>query len=189
MITTILGTKFTKQTENSTKRCSSNAQKVGNSSIHENNMKHGILMEKGFVPLSTPDIAKEEILKGIGFNPRGDESNVYAIEDTDTCLVATAEITLGGYHADEILAKEKLPIKYAGISHCFRKEAGAAGQFSKGLYRVHQFTKLEMFVYCTPEESDTLHEKRGFYRRAAGCGNECVTPWGQAGGALFCIPL
>ena len=116
-----------------------------------------ILMELGFVPLSTPDIAKEEILKGIGFNPRGDESNVYTIEDTDTCLVATAEITLGGYHADEILEKEKLPIKYAGISHCFRKEAGAAGQFSKGLYRVHQFNKLEMFVFCLPEDGDKYH--------------------------------
>lgn len=116
-----------------------------------------ILMELGFVPLSTPDIAKEEILKGIGFNPRGDESNVYTIENTDTCLVATAEITLGGYHADEILEKEKLPIKYAGISHCFRKEAGAAGQFSKGLYRVHQFNKLEMFVFCLPEDGDKYH--------------------------------
>lgn len=116
-----------------------------------------ILMEKGFVPLSTPDIAKEEILKGIGFNPRGDESNVYAIEGTDTCLVATAEITLGGYHSDEILPKEKLPIKYAGISHCFRKEAGAAGQFSKGLYRVHQFNKLEMFIFCLPEDGEKYH--------------------------------
>ena len=117
-----------------------------------------ILMEMGFIPLSTPDIAKEEILKGIGFNPRGDESNVYAIEDTDTCLVATAEITLGGYHADEILTKEKLPIKYAGISHCFRKEAGAAGQFSKGLYRVHQFNKLEMFIFCLPEDGEKYHQ-------------------------------
>ena len=115
------------------------------------------LMEFGFMPLSTPDIAKEEILKGIGFNPRGAESNVYTIEGTDTCLVATAEITLGGYHAGEILQKEKLPIKYAGISHCFRKEAGAAGQFSKGLYRVHQFNKLEMFIFCLPEDGDKWH--------------------------------
>ena len=116
-----------------------------------------ILMEMGFVPLSTPDIAKEEILRGTGFNPRGDESNVYTLEGTDTCLVATAEITLGGYHSDEILAKEKLPIKYAGISHCFRREAGAAGQFSKGLYRVHQFNKLEMFVFCLPEDAEKQH--------------------------------
>ena len=116
-----------------------------------------LLMELGFVPLSTPDIAKEEILRGTGFNPRGDESNVYALEGTDTCLVATAEITLGGYHSNEILAKEKLPIKYAGISHCFRREAGAAGQFSKGLYRVHQFNKLEMFVFCLPEDAEAHH--------------------------------
>ena len=116
-----------------------------------------LLMELGFVPLSTPDIAKEEILRGTGFNPRGDESNVYSLEGTDTCLVATAEITLGGYHANEILSKEKLPIKYAGISHCFRREAGAAGQFSKGLYRVHQFNKLEMFVFCLAEDAEAQH--------------------------------
>ena len=118
-----------------------------------------VLRKHGFTPFITPDVAKEDILRGIGFNPRGSESNVYTIEEEGTCLVATAEITLGGYHAGEILDKTKLPLMYCGLSHCFRREAGAAGQFSKGLYRVHQFTKLEMFVYCTPEESDALHEK------------------------------
>lgn len=118
-----------------------------------------ILVKKGFMPFITPDIAKMEILEGIGFNPRGPESNVYALEDEDTCLVGTAEITLGGYYSDRILAKEELPLKMAGLSHCFRREAGAAGQFSKGLYRVHQFTKLEMFVYCLPEDSDKIHEE------------------------------
>ena len=118
-----------------------------------------VLRKHGFTPFITPDVAKEEILQGIGFNPRGKESNVYNIEEEGTCLVATAEITLGGYHKDEILPKEKLPLFYCGLSHCFRREAGAAGQFSKGLYRVHQFNKLEMFVYCLPEESDALHEK------------------------------
>ena len=118
-----------------------------------------ILRKHGFKPFITPDVAKEEILYGIGFNPRGEESNVYSLEGEGTCLVATAEITLGGYHSDEIIKKESLPLKYCGISHCFRREAGAAGQFSKGLYRVHQFSKLEMFVYCTPEESDALHEE------------------------------
>jgi len=117
------------------------------------------LRKHGFTPFITPDVAKEEILYGIGFNPRGSESNIYTIEEEGTCLVATAEITLGGYHKDEIVAKEKLPLKYCGISHCFRREAGAAGQFSKGLYRVHQFTKLEMFVYCLPEDSDKIHEE------------------------------
>ena len=118
-----------------------------------------ILRKHGFTTFITPDVAKEEILKGIGFNPRGNESNVYAIEEEGTCLVATAEITLGGYHSGEILDKSKLPLMYCGLSHCFRREAGAAGQFSKGLYRVHQFDKVEMFVYSTPEQSDELHEK------------------------------
>lgn len=118
-----------------------------------------ILRKHGFTTFITPDVAKEEILKGIGFNPRGNESNVYAIEEEGTCLVATAEITLGGYHSGEILDKAKLPLMYCGLSHCFRREAGAAGQFSKGLYRVHQFDKVEMFVYSTPEQSDELHEK------------------------------
>lgn len=118
-----------------------------------------ILRKHGFEIFITPDIAREEILKGIGFNPRGNESNVYSIEGEGTCLVATAEITLGGYHSGEILDKAKLPLMYGGLSHCFRREAGAAGQFSKGLYRVHQFDKVEMFVYSTPEQSDELHHK------------------------------
>jgi len=118
-----------------------------------------ILRKHGFTPFITPDIAKQEVLQGIGFNPRGNESNVYCIEDEGTCLVATAEITLGGYHSGEILDKATLPLFYCGLSHCFRREAGAAGHFSKGLYRVHQFDKVEMFVYCLPEQSDELHEK------------------------------
>ncbi|MDR2477957.1 MAG: serine--tRNA ligase [Treponema sp.] len=118
-----------------------------------------ILQQKGFTPFITPDVAREEILEGIGFNPRGAESNVYTLEGEDACLVGTAEITLGGYYSNTILAKEKLPLRMAGLSHCFRREAGAAGQFSKGLYRVHQFTKVEMFVYCLPEESDRFHEE------------------------------
>ncbi|MFA6936632.1 MAG: serine--tRNA ligase [Treponema sp.] len=118
-----------------------------------------ILRKHGFTPFITPDVAKQEILQGIGFNPRGNESNVYCVEDEGTCLVATAEITLGGYHSGEILDKSKLPLFYCGLSHCFRREAGAAGHFSKGLYRVHQFDKIEMFVYCLPEQSNELHEK------------------------------
>ncbi|HOE88564.1 MAG TPA: serine--tRNA ligase [Sphaerochaeta sp.] len=118
-----------------------------------------ILIKHGFAPYITPDIAKEEILEGIGFNPRGPESNIYTLEGTGTALVGTAEITLGGYHAEEILDINRLPIKMAGLSHCFRREAGSAGQFSKGLYRVHQFSKVEMFIYCLPEESDAIHEQ------------------------------
>ena len=117
------------------------------------------LRKHNFQMFITPDVAKEEVLKGIGFNPRGNESNVYSIEEEGTCLVATAEITLGGYHQDEILDKSSLPRFYGGLSHCFRREAGAAGQFSKGLYRVHQFDKVEMFAYATPEQSDEIHEK------------------------------
>ena len=118
-----------------------------------------IVLKHGFTPFITPDIAKEEILNGIGFNPRGAESNIYTIEGTGTCLVGTAEITLGGYYSGEIIPKEKLPIKMTGLSHCFRREAGGAGQYSKGLYRVHQFSKLEMFIYCLPEESDAYHKE------------------------------
>ncbi|MFP3959913.1 MAG: serine--tRNA ligase [Spirochaetaceae bacterium] len=118
-----------------------------------------VLVRHGFTPTITPDIAREEIASGIGFNPRGPESNIYTLEGEGTCLVGTAEITLGGYHADSILEAEDLPIRLAGFSHCFRREAGAAGQFSKGLYRVHQFSKVEMFVYCRPEESEKMHEQ------------------------------
>lgn len=117
------------------------------------------LRSKGFTLFATPDIAKTEILEGIGFNPRGAESNVYTIEGEDTCLIGTAEITLGGYHSGSVLEKSALPLKLAGVSHCFRREAGAAGQFSKGLYRVHQFTKVEMFAYTLPEESGKMHEE------------------------------
>jgi seryl-tRNA synthetase len=118
-----------------------------------------ILQKKGFTPFITPDIAKEEILLGIGFNPRGTESNIYSLEGGEGCLVGTAEITLGGYYSGAIIPADRLPIRMAGLSHCFRREAGAAGQFSKGLYRVHQFTKLEMFAYCLPEQSEALHEE------------------------------
>ena len=118
-----------------------------------------IVLKHGFTPFITPDIAKEEILNGIGFNPRGEESNIYTIEGTGTCLVGTAEITLGGYYSNMILEKKDLPIKMTGLSHCFRREAGGAGQYSKGLYRVHQFSKLEMFIYCLPEESEKYHEE------------------------------
>ena len=89
--------------------------------------------------------------------PAGPETQVYSIEDTDLSLVGTAEITLGGMHADELLDEADLPIKYVGLSHCFRTEAGAAGRASRGLYRVHQFTKVEMFAFTTPEASGAIH--------------------------------
>ena len=123
------------------------------------NYAMNIVTKHGFTPFITPDVAKEEILEGIGFNPRGAESNIYTVEGTGTALVGTAEITLGGYYSNETLDKSALPIKMTGLSHCFRREAGAAGQFSKGLYRVHQFSKLEMFIICLPEDSDVFHDE------------------------------
>ncbi len=117
------------------------------------------LMRRGFIPITTPDVAQTSILHGIGFNPRGPETQIYSIENTDLNLVATAEITLGGMLAGETLDAERLPLKYVGISHCFRTEAGAAGRASKGLYRVHQFTKIEMFAFTLPEQSDAVHEE------------------------------
>lgn len=117
-----------------------------------------VLTKEGFLPVITPDVAKSRYYLGTGYNPKGDEAQIYTIEDEDLGLIATAEVTLAGKHADEILVEENLPIKYIGYSHCFRKEAGAYGKYSKGMYRVHQFTKAEMFIYCAPEESDKFHD-------------------------------
>jgi seryl-tRNA synthetase len=105
------------------------------------------LAARGFKPIVTPDLARNSILEGIGFTPRGPETQIYSIEQSDLSLIGTAEITLGGMHADEIFDESALPLKYVGVSHCFRTEAGAAGRASKGLYRVHQFTKVEMFAF------------------------------------------
>ena len=116
-------------------------------------------IRRGCMPVITPDLARPSILEGTGFNPRGDETQIYSIEGHELCLVGTAEITLGGLRADELVEESALPIKQAGLSHCFRTEAGAAGRESKGLYRVHQFTKVEMFVTCRPEDSEAMHDE------------------------------
>lgn len=118
-----------------------------------------IAIKKGFTPFSTPDLAKREVLEGLGFNPRGESTQVYNVENSDLCLVGTAEITMGGYHKDEILEEAELPKKYVAVSHCFRTEAGAYSKFSKGIFRVHQFTKIEMFQYVTPEKSEEAHQE------------------------------
>ncbi len=118
-----------------------------------------VVTKHGFTLLETPDLAKNEILTGIGFNPRGAETQVYSVEGTDLSLIGTAEITVGGYHANEVLDLSTGPKKYVALSHCFRTEAGAYGRTNKGLYRVHQFTKLEMFVYCKPEDSEKQHQE------------------------------
>src|SRR3989338_9173742 len=116
------------------------------------------LTKEGFLPVIKPDLAKSRYYLGTGYMPKGDEAQTYEIKDEDLGLIATAEVTLAGKHADEVIPEDKLPLKYIGYSHCFRKEAGAYGKYSKGIYRVHQFTKAEMFIYCIPEESNKMHE-------------------------------
>ncbi|MDP3043587.1 MAG: serine--tRNA ligase [bacterium] len=116
-------------------------------------------MKHGFTPFVTPDLAKREILEELGFNPRGESTQVYNIENTDLSLIATAEITMGGYHMNEILNEAELPKKYVAVSHCFRTEAGSYGKYAKGIFRVHQFTKVEMFQYVLPEKSEQTHEE------------------------------
>lgn len=116
-------------------------------------------VKNGFMPITTPDVARDEILLGTGFNPRGPESQIYSIEQSDLSLVGTAEITMGGYHQGEVIDEAQLPLRYAAFSHCFRTEAGAYGRESYGLYRIHQFSKVEMFVFAAPEQSDAIHEE------------------------------
>ncbi len=117
-----------------------------------------LLVDAGFTPVITPDLAYQDVLQGVGYIPRGPETQIYSIENSTLSLVATAEITLGGWQAGQILDAAELPIKLCGISHCFRTEAGAAGRASRGLYRVHQFTKVEMFAFTLPEQSEAMHE-------------------------------
>jgi len=115
------------------------------------------LAREGFILHTTPDLARMRVLEGTGFNPRGEETQIYRIDGFDLGLIATAEITLGGILMDEIVPAERLPILVGGLSHCFRVEAGAYGRASRGLYRVHQFTKVEMFAFTRPEDSDAMH--------------------------------
>ncbi len=117
-----------------------------------------LLMNEGFVPVVTPDLASLDVIDGLGYSPRGEESQIYSISDLDMGLIATAEITLGGMLKDEIIPEDKLPLKFVGCSHCFRREAGAPGRASKGLYRIHQFTKVEMFMFTKPEDSSDAHD-------------------------------
>ena len=117
------------------------------------------LAHRGFTPIITPDLAKEKFYLGTGYQPKGEEAQTYRIEESDLGLIATAEVTIAGYHSDEILENLDQPKLYGGYSHCFRQEAGAYGKYSKGLYRVHQFTKVEMFAYTKKEDSAKMHEK------------------------------
>lgn len=115
--------------------------------------------KKGFTPISPPEIVRSSVVEKCGFQPRGQNTQVYSIEGTDQCLIGTSEIPIAGIHMDSILPDSALPLKYVAYSHCFRTEAGAAGTATKGLYRVHQFSKVEMFIFCLPEESDSYHEE------------------------------
>lgn len=125
-------------------------------------LQYGIskVLEHGFNFMTVPDMVCSRVLEGCGFNPRtSEQSDEYYIEGEDLALIATAEMSLTGYHMDEIIDEDKLPLLYAGYSPCFRKEAGAAGKYTRGLFRVHQFNKLEMYVFCLPEQSKEMHEK------------------------------
>ena len=118
------------------------------------------IVEHGFTLMGVPDLVNSRVLEGTGFAPRSSEqSDEYYIEGEDLALIATAEMPITGYHMDEIIDEEKLPLFYAGFSACFRKEAGAYGKHTRGLFRVHQFNKLEMYSFCTPEQSKEIHEK------------------------------
>ncbi len=118
------------------------------------------VLEHGFTYMTVPDMVSSRVLEGCGFNPRtSEQSDEYYIEGEDLAMIATAEMPLTGYHMDEIIDEDKLPLFYAGYSACFRKEAGTYGKYTRGLFRVHQFNKLEMYVFCLPEQSKEIHEK------------------------------
>ncbi len=115
-------------------------------------------LEAGFVPLITPTLVRPEIMRGTGF--LGEHSDeVYHLPDDDLYLTGTSEVALAGYHKDEILDLADGPLRYAGWSTCYRREAGSHGKDTRGIFRVHQFNKLEMFVYTTPEEAEAEHER------------------------------
>jgi serine--tRNA ligase len=118
------------------------------------------LISKGFNFMTVPHMVNGEVATGTGFAPRSSEqSDEYFIEGEDLSLIATAEMSLTGFHAGEILNEKDLPIFYAGYSPCYRKEAGTYGKHTRGLFRVHQFNKLEMYAYTLPEQSAETHEK------------------------------
>jgi seryl-tRNA synthetase len=118
-----------------------------------------IASKYGFTPITVPHMVNSRVASGTGYLPRGEERQIYKIQDEDLNLIATAEIPITGYHADEIIDASDLPILYVGLSPAYRMEAGAYGKYSRGLYRVHQFNKLELYVFCKPEESEEWHSK------------------------------
>lgn len=118
-----------------------------------------VTTKKGFTYLTVPALVNSRIATGTGFAPRtSEQSDEYYIEGEDLSLIATAEIPITGYHADEIIDEAKLPLLYAGYSASFRKEAGAYGKHARGLFRVHQFNKLELYAFTTPDQSSDMHQ-------------------------------
>jgi seryl-tRNA synthetase len=116
------------------------------------------LREKGFQPVIPPVLVRERALYGTGFLP-DTERQIYALGEDELFLVGTSEVALASLHADEILGADRLPLRYAGFSPCFRREAGAAGKDTRGIFRVHQFDKVEMFSFVAPEDSADEHER------------------------------
>lgn len=116
------------------------------------------LVAQGLIPMVPPVLVREMALFGTGFFP-GDRQQVYEIPSDDLFLAATSEISLAAYHADEILDSRHLPLRYAGFSTCFRREAGAHGKDTRGIFRVHQFDKVEMFSFTRPEDSPSEHQR------------------------------
>src|SRR5207342_230571 len=110
------------------------------------------LSKAGFTPMIPPVLVREEAMYGSGFFPT-ERSNIYGLEGDDLYLTGTSEVALAGLHMGEILEEDELPLRYAAFSTCFRREAGAAGKDTRGMFRVHQFNKVEMFVFTRPEES------------------------------------
>jgi seryl-tRNA synthetase len=116
--------------------------------------------KRGFTFMTVPHMVNTKTASGAGFSPRGDEEgNEYFVEGEDLTLIGTAEAPLTGYHADEIIDEAKLPLLYAGLSPCYRREAGTYGKHARGLFRVHQFNKLEMYAFTAPDQSKEMHER------------------------------
>ena len=125
-------------------------------------IQYGIdfVSSKGFTLMTVPHMVNTRTAEGAGFAPKGDdEGNEYFVDGEDLALIGTAEAPLTGYHADEIIDEAKLPLLYVGLSPCYRREAGTYGKHTRGLFRVHQFNKLEMYAFTSPEQSIEMHER------------------------------
>ncbi|MDP9399065.1 MAG: serine--tRNA ligase [Actinomycetota bacterium] len=117
-----------------------------------------LALREGFVPVVPPVLVREQALAGTGFLGQA-AKDVYTLPEDELYLVGTSEVPLAAYHAEEILEPERLPLRYAGVSTCFRREAGAHGKDTRGIIRVHQFDKVEMFVFCAPEDAAKEHRR------------------------------